>query len=303
MTATDATSRRAMTMLAISCLIVGCGTTRMTDTTRAASEMLLVSQAIDNSVARLDLSEMRGRQVFLDTQYLDGTVDKGYLISSLRQHLLAHGAVLMEDRTKAVYVVEPRSGGVGTDKHSLLVGTPQMALPAVVPGVPSQIPEIALLKKTDQKGVAKLAVFAYNRQTGRAVWQSGLVEANSTLKDTWVLGAGPISRGSIRPRAEYAGEELPRLPMPFTVFDAAPAPEPPAIAAAEPEKMQSFGNGTVAPLPNIFGAMTGAALAEAGGAAMPVAPAPKSTPAVVPASATQPTGPVMPMTPPRVPGH
>ncbi len=216
-------------------LCAGCGTTRMTDTTRAASEMMLVSQAIDNAVAQIDLTELQGKPVFLDTQYLDGTVDKGYLTSSLRQHLLAHGAVLMDERPKATYVVEPRSGGVGTDKSSLLIGTPQMAIPAVVPGIPSQIPEIALVKKTEQKGIAKIALFAYNRQTGRALWQSGLVEANSTLKDTWVFGAGPISRGSIRKRTELAGEELPtvaRLPLPFHLFPdtTPPAPEPPAVA-------------------------------------------------------------------------
>jgi len=196
--------------------LCGCGTTRMTDTQRAASEMVLVSQAIDNSIAKLDFAYLEGKSVFLDTQYLDGTVDKGYLISSLRQHLLAHGALLQEERTKATYVVEPRSGAVGTDKHSLLIGTQAITLPSITAIPVTSIPEIALIKKTDQKGVAKLAVFAYNRQTGRAVWQSGLVEANSTLKDTWVFGAGPFSRGSIRPETEFSGEPLPSLPMPFT---------------------------------------------------------------------------------------
>lgn len=199
----------------------GCGTTRMTDTTRAASEMLLVSQAVDNAVAQIDCSDLSGKEVFLDTQYLDGTVDKGYLISSLRQHLLAHGAKLKEDRKSSVIVVEARSGAVGTDRHGLLVGMPQMSVPAMMPGQPTQIPEIALIKKTDMKGVAKLALFAYNRETGVALWQSGLKDARSTLKDTWVFGAGPFSRGTIRRRTELAGEELPRLPTPFSGAGAA----------------------------------------------------------------------------------
>lgn len=197
------------------CLATGCGTTRMTDTQRAASEMLLISQAIDNAVGQLDLSELMGQKVFLDTQYLDGAIDKGYLISALRQHLLAHGALIQEERAKADIIVEPRSGAIGTDKYSLLIGTPQMSVPTVMAGVPTQIPEIALVKKTDQKGIAKLAVFAYDRRTGRAVWQSGLVQAKSNLKDTWVFGAGPFSRGSIRETTELAGEELPKLPLPF----------------------------------------------------------------------------------------
>jgi hypothetical protein len=208
--------RGSLIPVAFTLAVVGCGTTRMTDTQRAATEMLLVSQAVDNAIAQIDCSALAGKEVFLDTQYLDGTVDKGYVISSLRQHLFAHGARLLEDRKQVKYVVEARSGAVGTDRNGLLFGTPQMSVPAVMVGMPTQIPEIALMKKTDMKGVAKLAVFAYNRQTGEAVWQSGLVDSRSTLKDWWVFGAGPFSSGSIKRRTELAGEELPRLPMPFT---------------------------------------------------------------------------------------
>lgn len=202
--------------LALTCGSVGCGTTRMTDTVRAASEMLLVSAAVDNAIAQIDCSSLSGKSAFLDVQYLDGTVDKGYVISSLRQHMLAHGVKLQEDRKAADVIVEARSGAVGTDRSSLLLlGTPSMSVPALMAGQPTQIPEIALIKKTDMKGVAKIAVFAYDRKSGDALWQSGLVDARSTLKDTWVLGAGPFSSGSIKRRTELAGEELPRLPVPF----------------------------------------------------------------------------------------
>jgi hypothetical protein len=89
----------------------------------------------------------------------------------------------------------------------------------VVPGLPiTSIPEIALAKKNDQRGVAKIGVFAYNRVTGRAVWQSGTVESSSQLKDTWVFGAGPFTRGTIRQRAELAGEPIPDLANPAELF-------------------------------------------------------------------------------------
>jgi hypothetical protein len=246
--------------------LTGCGTTRMTDTQRAASEMLLVSQAIDNAIGQLDLSALQGKTVFLDTQYLDGTVDKGYLISSLRQHLLAHGALIQEERGRAMYVVEPRSGAVGTDKHSLLVGTPQMSLPATLPGVPTTVPEIALIKNTNQRGVAKLAVFAYNRQTGRALWQSGLVDASSTLKDRWVFGAGPFSTGSIRRRGEFAGEEIPRVPLPFVGNDKAEetaAANPPITPASvtQPHVWVNADQPLVAMPTDALGGVAGAAAA------------------------------------------
>ena len=234
---------------ALALLAAGCGSTRMTDTQRAGSEMRLVSQAIDRAVTQLDFAELQGKTVFLDTQYLDGTVDKGYLISSIRQQLLAHGALLQEERPKATYVVEPRSGGVGTDKYSLLGGIPATSLPALVPGVPSAIPEIALVKKSDQQGVAKIAVFAYNRVTGRALWQSDLVEASSNLKDTWYFGAGPYRRGSIMRDSEFAGESLPRIPAALQVF---PEEVSPKATEIKPEKGTARVGGDPPP-PSSFG--------------------------------------------------
>jgi len=224
------------------CAAVGCGTTRSTDTLRAASEMLLVSQAVDAAVARIDFTPLACRKVFLDPQYLDGTVDRGYVVSSLRQHLMACGALLQEERANADVIVEARSGGVGTDRHSLLVGTPQMSVPTLTLGQPfTQIPEVALMKRTDQRGYAKLAVFAYQRGTGQPVWQSPLTEAQSTLKDTWVMGAGPFSRGTIRKRTELAGQPLPQLP-----FITTPA-EPVDAGGSKPQPSLTLPQATPSP--------------------------------------------------------
>lgn len=193
----------------LACCVPGCGTTRITDTQRTATEQLLISGAVDDAVARLDFHALAGRAVFLDVQYLDGCVDRGYLVSSLRQQLLGAGCLIQEERAKADYIVEARTGGVGTDREALLVGIPQMSVPTLVPGVPSQIPEVPFAKWTDQHGVAKVSVFAYNRLSGRPVWQSGMIEAVSTAKDVWVLGAGPFEHGTIRPHTEFAGRKLP----------------------------------------------------------------------------------------------
>jgi hypothetical protein len=193
-----------LTLLALT----GCGTTRSSDTARTATEQLLISHAIDEAISELDCSHLRDKKVFLDAQYLDGTVDKGYLISSLRQHLLAAGCLLQEERSKATYVVEARSGAIGTDRHALLVGVPAMTLPTVLPGQPSSIPEIPFIKKSDAHGVAKIAVFAYNRVTGERLWQSGMLEAQSDAKDSWIVGLGPFRGGNLRPRTELAGEQL-----------------------------------------------------------------------------------------------
>jgi hypothetical protein len=220
------TMRRACALLLLTTL-VGCGTTKMTDSPRAATEMLLTSQAIDNAVAKLDFTPLSGQTVFLDTTPLEkDVVDKGYLISTVRQQLLAQGALLQEERWRAQFVVELRAGALGTDRHSVMVGTPAVSLPPVVPGLPpvTSIPEIALAKKNDQRGVAKIGVFAYNRVTGRAVWQSGAIESSSQQKDTWVFGAGPFTRGTIRKGTEIAGEPIPDLVVnPAELFTHKPA--------------------------------------------------------------------------------
>jgi hypothetical protein len=232
-------------LLVIGC--VGCGSTRQTDTSRAATEMLLVSQAIDRAVGQVDFAPMSGRGVFLDTEFLDkATVDRGYLVSSVRERLTIAGCLLKDDAKNAEFVVELRAGGIGTDRSSFLIGTPAITVPAVVPGLPTSIPEVALYKRNDQKGVAKIGLFAYQKSTGKAVWQSEIVEEASRLKDRYVFGSGPYSTGTIRKRAELAGEELPELPkLPLIGADAPavsnvapahfsiPAPEPrPNLAAA-----------------------------------------------------------------------
>ncbi len=206
----DRVPARALTWLPALALalVVGCGTTRVTNTQRAATEQLLVSNAIDQSVSQLDFRALAGKPIFFDAQYLAPGADHGYVVSSLRQQLLASGCLLQESRAEATYVVEARSGGIGTDQYSLLFGVPQMNVPSVMPGQPSLIPEIPLAKKTDQKGVAKIAVFAYNRRTGRPVWQSGVVQAEGTSKDTWVLGAGPFRRGTLGEATDIAGAQV-----------------------------------------------------------------------------------------------
>jgi hypothetical protein len=195
-------------------LLAGCGTTRTTDSKRAGTEMLLVSQAIDRAVDPIDFSPLAGRTVYFEDKFLEGGGDEAYLISTLREKLLTAGALLKDKKADAQIVVEARSGGIGTDHSSVMIGTPAITLPSITAVPVTSIPEIALMKKSDQRGVAKVAVFAYDRGTGRVLWASGIQSAGSQLKDTWVFGAGPYSRGSIRTEAELAGEPLPKIPIP-----------------------------------------------------------------------------------------
>ena len=133
----------------------GCGTTRWSDTPRTATEQRLISNAIDESVNSIDVSPQQK-----------------YLISSLKYHLLRNGCYVLEKKEEADYVVEARAGVIGTDHHDLLIGIPESSLGAGIPGMPASLPEMALYKKTNQLGEAKIGLFAYHRTDGNLVWSS-----------------------------------------------------------------------------------------------------------------------------------
>ncbi len=212
-------SNKALLLLA--CLFLatpflsGCGTTRTSNTLRTATEQLLISDAIDRAVQAINFSKLAGQSVFFDERHLYEVVDDGYLISSLRQHLLASGCILKDDREQATFVVEPRAGAIGTDNDELLFGIPATNLPqmALVPGLPAAVPEVPIIKRRHQRGIAKIAVFAYRRDTGEPVWQSGITTNESSANDVWFFGAGPYKRGTIHEGTSYANrsKHLPGL--------------------------------------------------------------------------------------------
>lgn len=202
--------RNAVSAIALALLLAaGCGTTRWSDTQRTATEQLLISNAIDKAISEFDFTVLAGREVFFDASFLKGVTDENYIVSSLRQHLLASGCVLREQREEAEFVVEARSGAVGTDRSDVLFGVPAVSVPSV-PGMPlpSAIPELPLAKSTNQKAVAKLAVFAYNRETGRPVFQTGVDPVSSTAKNSWIFGAGPFQRGTVYEGTKFAGDQF-----------------------------------------------------------------------------------------------
>lgn len=184
-------------LLLISGCLFGCGTTHVTDTPRSASEELLISRSIDQSVGELNFIVLSGQTVFLDTQYLGSVAYKDYLISSMRQHLLANGCRLTEEREHAQVIVEARAGSVATSRHDMLVGLPRTTVPFLVTGVTPVIPELALLKKTTQIGVAKISVFAYRVDDGAGIWQSGVHQNENISRNCWILGLGPHQSGDV----------------------------------------------------------------------------------------------------------
>ena len=200
-----------LSAIAVLVAALGCGTTKWSDTSRTATEQLLISDAVDRAVSEIDFSVLAGRAVWLDTKYINGTVDEKYTVGTLRQHMLASGCIIKESVEDSDYIVEIRTGAVGTNRNELLFGVPATSLPTggMFPVAPTSVPELPLMKRTNQQGVCKLAVFAYDRVSGRPVWQSGTRQVASKAKDIWVFGTGPFQSGTIYDgKVKFAGEKL-----------------------------------------------------------------------------------------------
>jgi hypothetical protein len=288
----------AVALALVALQFAGCGATRSTDTNRTATEQLLVSDAIDRAVQNMDLRVLSGQTVYLDDTKLADVVDKNYLISTLHQYLLANGCQLRDKREDADFVVEARAGAIGTDRNDLLFGVPSMNVPQIplVQPVPAAIPEIPIAKRKDQRGVAKIAVFAYHRKTGAPVWQSGLVHEESSANDVWILGAGPFQRGTIYDGTEFAGSTIRNEdPKSKTAVRRLPAAE---LAHASTFKSpQQFAKDTppAAADQKVVQASHQEPPKTAPAAVTPPSPAP-ATPAVAPTASAAPKPPEMPQT-------
>ena len=202
--------RLSIAIVALGAAASGCGTTKWSDSPRTATEQLLISDAVDRAISEIDFTALADRNVYLDTRYIVTALDQNYVVSTLRQHMLASGCIIKDKAEDADFVVEVRSGSLGTNRQDLLFGVPATNLPTagLLPMGSAAIPEIALMKRTNQQAVCKIAVFAYDRMSGRPVWQSGNRKIASRAKDSWFMGAGPFQKGTIYDGTAFAGEKF-----------------------------------------------------------------------------------------------
>lgn len=206
---------RQLSCLCLVSFLSACGS----NGSRRATDQLLMSDAVDQTVAQIDFRALRGKKVYLDTKYLTRVkgfdyVNSDYITSSLRQQMFAAGCLVQDEPEKADYVAEARVGALGTDSHDLIYGLPASSAvssaAALMPNAPPipAIPEISIARKAEQQGASKIAVFIYHRETRQPVWQSGIAFSRSTSKDRWILGAGPFQSGTIYENTQLAGNDV-----------------------------------------------------------------------------------------------
>lgn len=199
--------------------IAGCGKTLRS----TATEQLVLSDSVDRAIRSIDFSPLARRTCYVDTTYLKtgkstSFVNADYVLSSVRNQLISAGGVLAASKTDADIIVEPRIGVLGANENEVTYGIPSSnlltqaaSLVPTAPPVPT-IPEISLARKNDQMAATKLAIFAYDAESGEPVWQSGTSTARSNAKATWVFGVGPFQSGNIYEKPRFAGVRI-KLPL------------------------------------------------------------------------------------------
>ena len=171
--------------------LAGCASMKESDTARTGLEQLLISNAVDQSLAKVDFRPVSGAKVFLKTDLLD-CVDKNYVMLTTRSKLLANHCTLVDKAEDAEIVMEIASGGVGTDRTDLVVGTPEIPL-----GLMGSVPKVNFYERKKAMGTAKLAIIATDAKSKQPIINSGFSLARSDHQHWSVMGSGPVLSGSV----------------------------------------------------------------------------------------------------------
>lgn len=165
---------------------------KRSDTARTGREQLLISNAVDQSLSKCNFSSFQGTKVFIEDKYME-SIDKGYVISSVRHRLMLNGATLAAKPEDADVVIELRSGGIGTDNADSYVGIPAIVLPGML-----TLPEVRFWEKARQTGIAKIGIAAYDAKTREMLGSGGVTAALSTDTNMFFMGIGPYEYGTAK---------------------------------------------------------------------------------------------------------
>lgn len=205
---------RGMPIILTAALLAGCTSTKSSNTARTAVEQLLISTSVDETLDSVDFRPFADTDVFVDDKYMD-SVDKSYVVASVRHRLMQQGARLAAKPEDAQVVVELRSGGIGTDTSESYVGLPEVSLPGML-----TLPEVRFITRSSQTGTAKIGLVAYNAKTREILGDGGVSLARSDDNNWYVLGIGPYQNGTLKQeikKAQPAGTVLSGRPQPTTV--------------------------------------------------------------------------------------
>ncbi len=215
---------------------IGCTSTNSSNTARTATEQMLISNAVDQSLSKVDFQAFGGRKVFVEEKYLD-CADKNYVASSVRHRVLMQGGQIAAKPEEADVIVEVRSGAVGTNSSNSFLGIPQIQIPGMF-----STPEIKLVNRVNQSGMAKIGLVAYDAKSHQVLGDGGMSLAKSADNNWYVFGIGPWQNGSVKKEIErgqprYASQ--PWIEVPPQVAFAAPSLQAPPASDDEKVRLTS----------------------------------------------------------------
>jgi hypothetical protein len=198
----------------------GCATIRISDSPRTADEEFLLTEAATRAVAQLSLDALRGRSVFVVSEYAFATsrpfdesfltnqvlapqFERAFLIGELRARLLQVGARVANSRSEAEVILELRTGALAINRIDFLLGIPALAVAGTGSNTLNNLavatPNLAIFQNIKQDGYGSVAVVAYWRNTGDVLVNSGPFIGHTHRYDYFLLGYALQPVGDIPP--------------------------------------------------------------------------------------------------------
>jgi hypothetical protein len=167
-------------------VLSGCADPKITNTGRNAIEQMLLTTAVDRSVAKLDFRMLAKDKVRFDYSLLATQVDKNYVQASLESTVAAAGAIIALKPEEAKFILRPVCAALATEDNKIMFGTPQLPVPIPDMSLSLVIPELPLYKRVTRQGVCKLYVEVLDAKTNKQLKMLGPVVSKS-INNNWVI--------------------------------------------------------------------------------------------------------------------
>ncbi len=181
--------------------LAACATAQITNTARSSVEQELLVRALDRSMAKLDVHQLRDKTVTVDFYGL--TPDKDFAKEYFTAWLQSQGVQIAPDPKLAQLRLKVFASVLAVDQGQLLIGSPSFTVPLIGIGVP----EIALFKNVEHSGHAELQMFLLNAQSGKFLSESVPATGSTEHNDYTILLVIHFTRTDLEEQPRNSGAD------------------------------------------------------------------------------------------------
>ena len=171
---------------AVTLLIAGCSSPRVTDTKRSAVEQYLLAVTIERLSAHAGLEKYAGKKVYFDYSYLVTQDDKQYLQGRLEMIMARANSVVVAKQADADIMIQPLCGVLATDYDTILLGTPALPVPVPQTDLSIVIPEIPIVKLYNRRAYGRMAFNIFDAKTRKPLDTIPMINASTYFKN-WII--------------------------------------------------------------------------------------------------------------------